>query len=98
MIILYRDPNGDDLSETMTTSYQTTRRSSELKSNITLTQLRSDTSEFEEKIALLERKVSEQENIITEMKKEMKKNFEVREITCSYVPNFEHSIISCIIG
>ena len=77
MIILYRDPNGDDLKDTMTSSYQRTRRNAELKSNNTLIQLRSDTSELEEKIAFLEKKVSEQENIITKMKKE---NFEVREI------------------
>ena len=57
--------NGDDLKDTMTGSHQRTRRNAELKLNITLTQLRSDTSELEEKIAFLEKKVSEQENIIT---------------------------------
>ena len=61
----------------MTGSHQRTRRNAELKSNNTLIQPRSDTYELEEKIAFLEKKVSEQENIITEMKKE---NFEVREI------------------
>ena len=80
MIILYRDPNGEGLKDTMTGtgSHHKTPRSSELKQNNTLTQIKLDTSEFEEKIAFLEKKVSEQENTITKMKKEMKKNREVR--------------------
>ena len=71
MIILYKDPNGDGLKDTGSSSSQ--RRSSELK-------IKPDASELEEKVAFLERKLSEQENTINKMKNDLQteKNREVK--------------------
>ena len=75
MIILYRDPNGDGLKDTVNSSNQ--RRGSDVKTN-TVVQVKSDSSELEEKVAFLERKLTEQEDTINEMKHQMEKSHDVR--------------------
>ena len=75
MIILYRDPNGDGLKDTVNTSNQ--RRGSDVKTN-TIIQAKSDSSELEEKVAFLERKLIEQEDTINKMKHQMEKSHDVR--------------------
>ena len=70
MIILYKDPNGDSLKDTMTGTYsrkgsdQSNRRKS----------MKSESLELEQKVILLEKQVAEQEEIIEKMKQEMEPN------------------------
>ena len=63
MIILYKDPNGDSLKDTMTTTYTTTNGSSTLKSP--------SSEEWEQKVVSLEKKLSEREELIDKMKREI---------------------------
>ena len=74
MTILYRDPSGDGLKDTVNGS-----KGSDFKTN-TLIQVKSDPSELEEKIAFLKRKLSEQEDTINKMKNKMEKSHEVISI------------------
>ena len=86
MVILYKDPSGDGLKDSYTVnSTINQRRSSELKMS-TIIQVKSDESSgLEEKITFLERKVSEQENTINKLKREMenKVRYIYSDSTCS---------------
>ena len=73
MIILYKDPNGDSLKDTMTgTSYS--RKGSDYDQNNRRKSMKSESLELEQKIILLEKQVAEQEEIIEKMKQEMEPN------------------------
>ena len=68
MIMLYKDPNGENVM----TTYQ--QNSSELKaSKHPSVKIKPDSSELEEKVAFLERKLSEKEETIDRMKRQMLK-------------------------
>ena len=69
MVILYKDPSGDGLKDT-TVNSTNQRKSSDLKMS-TVIQVKFDSSGLEEKITFLKRKVSEQENTINKLKREM---------------------------
>ena len=60
MIILYKDPNGESLKDTITGTHTFTNHSSSQKMK----------SDWEQKVAILEKKVLEQEEIIDKMKGE----------------------------
>ena len=65
MVLLYKDPNGESLEDTMT---DTQTNGSRRKSNIAL---KVDSSELEGKIADLERKLTQRDETIDKMKSEM---------------------------
>ena len=66
MIILYRDPSGEGLKDTMTGANQ--RNSSDQLKTSSLMKVKSDSYELEKMVAFLEKKLSEQENTIDKMK------------------------------
>ena len=64
MVLLYKDPDGESIEETMTGT-QTNGSCSKSKA------FRVDSSELEDKIADLERKLTEKDETIDKMKSEM---------------------------
>ena len=65
MVLLYKDPNGEGLEDTMTdTQSSGSRRMSSIA-------LKVDSSELEGKIADLERKLTQRDETIDKMKSEM---------------------------
>ena len=64
MVLLYKDPDGESIEETMTGT-QTNGSGSKSKA------FRVDSSELEDKIADLERKLTEKDETIDKMKSEM---------------------------
>ena len=80
MIILYKDPGGETLQVTMTTIHN--RSDSEAKSTSTITRKRLDLelSQLAERVAYLEKKLTENELTMDKMKKEM----EVLQNVCSW--------------
>ena len=71
MITLYKDPGGETLQVTMTTIRN--KSDSEAKSNSTITRTRLDleSSQMAEKVAYLEKKLTENEVTMDKMKKEL---------------------------
>ena len=73
MIILYKDPDGKNLQVTMTTIQRHNRSDSDAKSGSTITRRKLDleSSQLVEKVAFLERKLTENELTMDKMKKEL---------------------------
>ena len=70
MIILYKDPEGSGLNDTITNTYQKSGSDSKPDGRARAKSI-VDFSELEQKVAGLEKTISEQETTIANMKKEL---------------------------